>query len=110
LKGAAMSETDLRDDFAKHVISNIRCTTWTWDDIGLNPVNGKTIIENEAIFAYKVADAMMAARKSYPESEAIQILKKVLHCAENQYDDLNTILNTDNSIVDDIKSLLKRTK
>jgi hypothetical protein len=52
----------LRDYFAAKAMQGRMAGDYPWSDIGFTPVNGLTLIENEAVLAYRVADAMLKAR------------------------------------------------
>lgn len=50
----------LRDHFAGEALQLVAATTW--QDLGFKPVNGLSIMENNALCAYQQADAMLRAR------------------------------------------------
>lgn len=53
----------LRDYFAAKAMPAVMCANGSWHDNGFKPTDGKSIMENHALFAYQIADAMLAARK-----------------------------------------------
>lgn len=53
---------NLRDYFAAKAMQSV--LDGSWPELQLNPISGLTPVENSAIFAYKIADAMMAAREA----------------------------------------------
>jgi len=59
----AMIIESQRDDLAAKALPAVMCANGSWHDNGFKPVDGKSIMENHALFAYQIADAMLAARK-----------------------------------------------
>lgn len=52
----------LRDYFAGKALPAVISTESSWRDLGFKPVNGVSLVENTALCAYHVADAMLKAR------------------------------------------------
>ena len=52
----------LRDEFAMAALSGRMAGSYPWSELGFKPQPFLTPIENEAVLAYQVADAMLAAR------------------------------------------------
>lgn len=50
-----------RDYFAAKALQSV--LDGSWPDLQLSPKSGLTPIENSAVFAYEIADAMLAARQ-----------------------------------------------
>jgi len=59
----AMIIESRRDDLAAKALPAVMCANGSWHDNGFKPADGKSIMENHALFAYQIADAMLAARK-----------------------------------------------
>ena len=53
-----------RDYFAAKALQGIISAPAVWSDCGYTPVNGLSIIDNNALLAYQYADAMIQARKT----------------------------------------------
>lgn len=52
----------IRDYFAANAMQGALAGSWTMADMGYAMKDGKSVIENNALFAYEIADAMLAAR------------------------------------------------
>lgn len=52
---------DLRDYFAAKAMATVAQDN-SWRNNEFSPIDGLTIIENNAMLAYKIADAMLLAR------------------------------------------------
>ena len=50
----------LRDYFAAKAMQSVLQTSWR--DLDLKPKDGLSVIENSAVFAYEIADAMLKAK------------------------------------------------
>ena len=54
------SGLSIRDYFAAKAMQSVLQTSWR--DLDLKPKNGLSVIENSAVFAYEIADAMLKAK------------------------------------------------
>ena len=52
----------LRDYFAAKAMQGRLAGDTRWQELDFKPVNGLGIIENDCLLAYRIADAMLAAR------------------------------------------------
>ena len=52
----------LRDYFAAKAMQSV--LDGSWPDLQLSPQGGLSPVENSAVFAYQIADAMLKARQS----------------------------------------------
>ena len=57
----------LRDEFAMAALAGRMTGDYPWSELGFKRVAGLSAIENEALLAYQVADAMLAARQEQPK-------------------------------------------
>lgn len=63
-RAAAVIGMSLRDYFAAEAMAAVITTPGSWHDLGFKPVNGLSIVENNAVCAYRHADAMLKARSA----------------------------------------------
>lgn len=54
----------LRDYFAAKALAGRLASEQPWRDFGFKPVDGLSIVENEAVLSYQLADAMLKARNA----------------------------------------------
>ena len=59
-----MEGMSLRDYFAAKAMQGRMAADWPWSQIGFKPIDGLTPFENEAVLAYRMADAMLEARRT----------------------------------------------
>ena len=57
---SGMPGMTLRDYFAAKAMQSVLQTSWR--DLDLKPKDGLSVIENSAVFAYEIADAMLKAK------------------------------------------------
>lgn len=54
----------LRDYFAAKAMQGRMAGDTRWQEMDFTPINGLDVIDNEAVLAYRIADAMLKARES----------------------------------------------
>ena len=54
----------LRDHFAGLAMQGRLAGDTRWQELDFKPINGLDVIQNECVLAYRIADAMLAARSA----------------------------------------------